>query len=468
MKRELAAASALVLWLFAASATAALSQQEAAVTPSSIAEVIRDGDNWTVDFAFDREEAAWLFTHSAVGQRTGRPWRPGSWTVETPGVHIERVGRHDLLIAERGNVPRRVRVRFRPASIDLVAEYEPALIFSDGSVALWSGHFELAPIGSAEAAEALPLDLNGIGLGGDGARVDFRDRNGRVLHAGRRVDEASLTGNPSYILFGPLDEEGTDDFAAVIDPALPLWLKRELTASTPVTFRALTKVLGPHGGPTPTLLVSWRGPTAGMMSMGGGALPTQIVMSFEGVGVIEPNESLSDNARWFIAHEASHFWLGNAVGYEFARDAWITEGGADLLALRIMADPADGRTRLQQAVNDCVELADQPIESAGERGENRAYYACGAVFGLVAEAASGQPFPLLMRALIDANREDSILSRAEWLAALDRTAGNRVLSRRIARLLDRGSDRPEAAIADLFERSGVRFERSEDGIPRLL
>src|SRR5688500_13006573 len=81
----------------------------------------------------------------------GRPARPGRWTVETPGARIERRGRHDVLFAESGNVPRIVRVRFTPVSSELVAEYDPALIFSDGSVALWSGHFHLYPMDSVEA-----------------------------------------------------------------------------------------------------------------------------------------------------------------------------------------------------------------------------------------------------------------------------------------------------------------------------
>jgi hypothetical protein len=434
------------------------------------AEVVRDGDAWTVEFTFAQPSPAWLFAHSAVAVDGRQPWRPRTWTVETPGVRIERRGHHDVLFAETGDVPARVRVRFTPFSGDLVAEYDPALIFSDGSVALWSGHFHLLPIASAAAAEALPLDLNGVTFGGGGSQVEFRDRNGRVLHIGQRFDSATLIGGKAYVLFGPLQPVAGTDIATLIDPALPAWLKREISTSTPAILGSLTQLLGPHGGPTPTLLVSWKGPTPALASMGGSTLPGQIGMTFEGVGVVREDRGLRDSARWFIAHETAHFWLGTVVRYERANEAWIMEGGADLLAIRTIAaiDPAfDPKPRLQQAVDECVALAGRPVAQAAERGENRAYYACGAVFGLVAEGASRQPFGAFVRALIEANRADGTLTRAEWLAALDSSSGDPTLSRDIGVMLDTGAADPKAMIASLLTRAGIAFTPGPDGTPRL-
>src|SRR5690606_7639025 len=113
--------------------------------------------------------------------------------------------------------------------------------------------------------------------------------------------------------------------------------------------------------------VSWNGPTERMSSMGGSVLPGLIVMSFEGTGVTRPTAEMETVSRWFIAHESAHFWLGQAVRYEFARDAWITEGGADLMAVRALKalDPAyDDRKALQEEVDDCVTL----IQGCGVAG----------------------------------------------------------------------------------------------------
>lgn len=438
--------------------------------PTVSAEVVRDGDNWTVEFRFGLRSPAWLFHHGSVAREGGRPWRPGSWAVETPGVRIERRGRHDVLLAESGDVPETVRIRFTPVSVDLIAEYDPALIFSDGSVALWSGHFHMMPIASAEAAEALPMDLNGIRFNGSGSQATFRDRAGRVLHIGQRFDSATLIGGKVYVLFGPLQPVTSEDIAAVIDPALPDWLKRELAASTPAILRRLTEELGPHGGPPPMLLVSWRGPTPGLTSMGGSTLPGQIGMTFQGAGVLTEDKDVRDSARWFIAHEAAHFWLGNAVRYEVAGDSWIMEGGSDLLATRAIAamDPAyDPKPRLQEALNQCATLAVRPVAGAGERGENLAFYACGAVFALVAEAVSRRPYGAFVRALIEANRADGVLTRAEWLAALDGAGADPSVGQDIDRMLRSGVPDPKAMIASLFTRSGIAFTLGPDGTPRL-
>ena len=89
------------------------------------------------------------------------------------------------------------------------------------------------------------------------------------------------------------------------------------------------------------------------------------------------------------------------------------------------------------------------------------------VFGLVAEAGSGRSFYKFVRALVDANRADGIVTRDEWLAALDAATRKPDLSRDIARLLDRGVPDPDEFIADLLTRAGVDFTLDAAGIPKL-
>jgi hypothetical protein len=205
--------------------------------------------------------------------------------------------------------------------------------------------------------------------------------------------------------------------------------------------------------------------------MGGSVLPGLVTMTFEGEGVLEERPELRNQARWFIAHESAHFWLGQAVRYQYSREAWITEGGADLLAFRTVAatDPAyDARAQLQRSLDDCVALTrGKSVESAQQRNEARTYYACGAVFGLVAEASSGRSFADWLRPLIDANRADGVLNRAEWLAALERGRNGAELRREVERLLDHGAADPAAAFASLFAKAGVPH-RLEGGKLRLV
>jgi hypothetical protein len=194
-------------------------------------------------------------------------------------------------------------------------------------------------------------------------------------------------------------------------------------------------------------------------------------MTYEGAGVLNVNDALRRQGLWFIAHESAHFWLGQAVANQFSRDLWITEGGADLLAVRTVAevDPSyDPQEALQTAVEDCAELtANRGVASAEQRNEHRAYYACGALFGLVVEAASHRPFAEFVRDLIAASRADHVVTRGEWMAAFEAATGDAVLAGDIARLLDEGAEDPKAALAALFTRAGVVFVEDDDGMPRL-
>ena len=442
-----------------------------AVRPLEVA-AVRSGDSWTAEFHFPRRAGAWVFVRSALARIGEQPWRPQSWTVETPGVRLERRGHYDVLVAARGRVPDQVRIRFTPFTGDLIADYDPALAFTDGSVALFSGQFEAFPLRSPAAAAALPIDLSGAGAPASPTRVTFSDAAGQVLHAGQRYQAVVLDeSSGSYVLFGPAQPLVTDELSTIIDPQLPRWIKESLARSAPEILARYAAAMGPVAGPRPTIMVSWAGPTPRLRSMGGSTLPGLIAITYEGAGVLTENAELRAFGLKFIAHEAAHFWLGETVRYKVSRDAWITEGGADLLAIRTVAalDPTyDWRAELNLSIADCASLsAGRGIASAEQRNEHRAYYACGALFGLLAEGASGRPFTRFVRGLIAANRADTVVTREEWLAALDQVSGDRALSDGIAALLDQGSSDPKPAIAALLTRAGVAHYLGGDGMPRL-
>lgn len=433
---------------------------------------MRDRAVWTAEFRFDRPASAWVFSRSALDEDTRMPWRPQSWTVETPGVRLERRGHFDLLRTDDGSpVPELVRIRFTPYPRGLAASYDPALVFTDGTVALYNQQFDLVPVDGPEAADRLPPDLGDAGLTEGQTRVRFRDVGARVLYQGNRFDEASLAGDGAYVLFGPAEPIVTPTMATIIDPQLPAWLRSALASEVPQLIDHHARELGPPSGGRPTILVSWAGPTPALISMGGSVLTNMVTMRFEGIGVVEPRPALLAQARRFIAHEAAHFWLGQTVRYGSSREAWITEGGADLLAVRAVQalhPDFNSRAQLDEAVTECAGLIEnRGVEGAHGRGEHRAYYACGAVFAMVAEAQSGHPYSAFVRGLIDANRPDGVLTRAEWLGALDQVSRDPSIRADIETLLDRGSPQPKQAIAALLRRAGIAHVVAADGTPRL-
>lgn len=425
--------------------------------------VHHEAGGWTLDLVLDREAPVWVFGDSEA-LADGRGWRLHQWTVETPGAVLETIAGRDALRGVNGApVPRRVRLRMEPRFVDLQANYDPVLMFSNGAVAWFSEVFHLLPLdGVAEVAD-LPRDL-GPRVEAAPARTVWSDADGPVLVQGQRLVDPESTRVGTYILFGPAEVVPGAGLTTVTDPGLPTWISDELADWAPRIGAHYAARLGPGQSAAPTVMMSWTGPTPGKTSMAGSVLPGQVVMAFEGEGVVAPTARVRDMARWFIGHESAHFWLGQTVRYATPEDSWITEGGADLMAIRAMQaiDPAfDGRSRLQAAVDDCTGFADQPISTSVDRGEFKAHYACGAVFALVAEAAqaraTGGDWFDFLRPLIDGSREDQVLTRDEWLDRLDAVSGDPSLRADMETLLDRGAEDPGAVVDGLLERAGIRL-----------
>jgi len=434
--------------------------------PAADIAITRDHDRWTADYTLSQDAPVWVFIRSTLEMRTRAPWRPKQWHAETPGVVLEHFGNWDILRATNGgNVPRQVRLNLEPEPVLLEAGY-PTLRFSDGATALYSGAFGVFALPSLEAVKKLPDDLNDYPMADVTVRTHWRDVSGPVLVNGKRVTKADEQDDDLYVLFGtPRVKQGAH-LVTVSDPALPAWISQSLADFAPRIADYYTRRLGPGQTARPTIMITWMGPTPHVISLGGSVLPGLIVMTLEGEGLVQSSPKVLPYERWFIAHESAHFWLGQTVHYEAARDSWITEGGADLMAVRAIKtlDPAyDATSELQKEIDDCIKLGTKPVAEAGKRGEHRAYYACGAAFAMIAEAsqkhATGGDWFDFVKSLIDAHRTDHVLTRTAWLAQLTKVSGDPSLARDIAGLLDNGAADPAARLAALFDRACVRYRR---------
>jgi hypothetical protein len=426
--------------------------------------VTRQGDHFIADYVFPTSAAAWGFWRSSVAMVDKKPFRPRSWTVLTPGARLERRGRHDALVGVAGRpVPRRVRVRVAPFTGHLVADYVPAMRLGGRSLALFDGHFEAFSIDDPATLDALPSDSDHDLVGDVGTAVQFKGPNLRLAGDVEGYRRGQSSG--AYGLFGVRRAVVRGGVATVTDSELPWWIANDLAGYTPRVMRTLTAGLGPPGA-EPTILAAWEGAERNIASMNGGTLKGLIVMRFEGQKALKPDEELRSITRWFVAHEAAHFWLGQVVSYATVRDSWIMEGGADLLAMRTLAKldrSFDAKRRLNRSLADCAKLAVKPVATAHERGEHDAFYACGAVFALAAERASEGDFFAFVRGLIEANGADGRLTRAEWLDALGRPA----VARHIALMLDQGAQDPGSALATLLTEAGIAFHLNQRGVPQL-
>lgn len=443
-------------------AQVAASNPRASEPPS--ADVTHKGSIWQIDYTLPHDALAWVFPVSAPKLMDHRPWRPGAWQVVTPGVRIERHGAYDILVASDGrSMPRKVRITFTPTSATLEREYDPAIAFSNGATALYSDQFDLAPIDDPATVDTKEAGLSVQDFGGRSAPVHFHDDAGPVFVQGKRQNDPILTGAATYVVFGAGEVQTIGGVAMLADPALPTWLKSDASQFAPRAASTYAARLGARSDPRlPLLIMGCRGATPGKVVNDGGVRPGEIVLNFEGEGLLERNERAARRTRWFIAHEMAHFWLGSeGVGYVAPSDAWITEGGAEMMAFTLLAaeNHEYALGELQRAVDDCVKLGTKPIAQAADRHESRAFYACGTVFALAASGVArrhgGSDFFDFLKPLLARHQTDRHLGSAEWLDHFATLGGDPGAADAMLSMIGRGSSQPVTDIETILKSGDV-------------
>lgn len=431
---------------------------------------------WTAEYRFTRAAPAWAFTRSGLTDADHTPWRPQAWTVETPGVRLERRGRYDVLVGD-GAPLTSVRIRFTPYGEELDRDYAPSLTFSDGSVAHFTDQFQVAALGTS--ATHSPDELNASdGLYAASGRLTFRDPGRRILLAGavHEGEAVTTTEAGAYAYFGDAALTQTDDLAAVVDPQLPAWIHTELRDYAPRLLELYADRLGPAAIGRPTVFAAWGGAKFRGLRLDGGVRNGAMVLDIRGDQAGDPGGGRLDRLRWFYGHEIVHFWLGDTVRYARRSQAWMLEGGADLLAVRALqrlSPTYDARATEQDGVDECLKLVQpgEPLAGAPARGEPRAFYACGATLLLAAEAGLRRREPdadafTFWRRVIEANRDDGVIGAEDWLEAFQAATGDPALTADVRRFVNTGVDDPAKFVARLFAATGVAHTAA-GGVVRL-
>ncbi|MBO9713815.1 hypothetical protein [Sphingomonas sp.] len=448
------------LWLPSAAEARAKDSTGVEVTVS------RSGAGWVIDYRFAHAAPVWFFPRSANALDKA-PWRPRSWTVETPGVTLEHVGHYDML-AGNGAPLRHVRIRMKPYAEPLIGDYTPALAFSDGNLALYSEQFFPMPAASREAVVALPGDLNGVELETTPATLRLVDSGRRLLFKGRATEgrlSVPLGDAGDYVYSGDAALTENAAFAGVIDAGLPAWVRGQLDDFTPRLFALYRERLGAPATGRPIGLVAWQGAEKPGWSLGGSVLPGTIVMQLSGKRVLASDPQVLAQLQWFLGHESSHFWLGQTVRYSRRAESWITEGGADLLAIRAietLAPGYDAHEKLQQELDECLQRVGpgEALGASDDRNQFRAYYACGALMMLAAESVSkrkGGDLFGFVRALIGAKHADGSINADDWFTAFAAAGANPAIAVRLRDYVDKGDADPRGMWTAIFDSAGIAW-----------
>jgi hypothetical protein len=365
------------------------------------------------------------------------------WRVRTPGVRLEG----SVLVGDRPF--KRVELTAEAPAGATPKDYPPLLAFSDGGVAVFTGLFD---------------------AGADGDRTRYRfvpGRGQRVVLAGRAHERAAEwtsdgRGDGTYAYFGasPLVASGAG--LAVLDRALPAWIREEVDAQFPRLVAYYQQRFGMAAPFVPFVLFSYDGAGAGVQSSQGSVLPGVLVMRLEGDRWAQSTEESRHGIRWTLAHEAAHFW--NLDNRDAQGAAWMHEGSADTFAHRALVDlglgdAATARAAFDRALNECLlEIGSDAIAVAEKDGRFGLAYRCGLVLALYTEAAARRRDPsadlyAFWRALLrEAGAEG--YNQALYVATLAHASGDPRAAAYVARLAGERFDAP-AELAAAFARVGA-------------
>ncbi|MGE0354859.1 MAG: hypothetical protein AB7I33_13585 [Gemmatimonadales bacterium] len=370
---------AISLLLFCAALTAV----EAGAQTSAVIDIARVAPgHWRATWHLSAPATSLTFERSAGF------FREQDWTVTTPGYRLARREDRQLILLDGGAEPRSVIVAdFRESTQPLPKEYELFQPFSDGAVALYTGHFYVMPAGPAYRDSTWIRTVRITPPpGGHGVL------RGRVIPG--LVAFTDSTGEGTYVYLGPARPIETPDMLAIVDAGMPAWLTGMLDRNLPRLFAAYRDRFDAPLPWKPTVLFSFKDTTLSGYSSGGGTLTGLINMTLTGSAWRTPGPEPAERAFHLIAHEAAHLWNGQLVESDPTNaGAWMHEGAADAMADAMLVqfgvvDSARSRRRQEEALNRCaLAVTDGPVSTAIQRGAIRTVYDCGFVMAIWTAAA---------------------------------------------------------------------------------
>ena len=400
----------------------------------------RDGEWWSATWRLAAPARELRFERLAAG------FRAEAFEVLTPGYAFSRDGEHEVL-RTAGEPASTIRVRFREFTRHLPKDYEFFQKFSDGSVAIYTGHL-LVHV--------------------DGAMVrDFRFLAPRMVVGGRlhetRAAWRDVAGQGTYVYFGSIAPVQSEQTISIVDSGLPDWLESTSRAGLPRLFELYTRRLGAKLPDRPAVLFSWKESEQSGFSSSGGTLPGLIQLGIEGTGWKTESPEGMREIFHFLAHEAGHLWNGQIVHYPDAEDAWMHEGSADGLAERALLDMAmidEARFLEYQtaALNQCRRgLGTHPLRTAGARQKFELYYSCGNAIALLTEASTKGELFDFWRALIanTLQQEDKQYEAEDYYAVMRASGASDADIATLRALVEKPAD-PDALVTALRER-GVQL-----------
>lgn len=424
--------------------------------------------HWVVAFRFAEPQRAVVF------RQAPEPYRAGDWASRTSGVAVETIGQVDAMIFETPGTEAVFEIT--PHTASLPKAYTPFLAFTDGGWGVLEGQFRVSSAADRAAIEA----FGGNGESWEGALLDYTltlESPRRIFHNGEWV-EGALTRTPesdgTYAYVGDAAVQNGENYVGFVDRGLPAWIREQLDADLAAIFGELSKEWGLTLTDRAEVLFVFDGADHPGLQQTGGAIGRQLALQVSGDALLEPNTSIIDYFRWFLAHESAHLYqIAAGMDGVPSAHAWMHEGVANTMAHRIGArlagDPeAFLREVYGRAFEDCAGYLETgaPLVEAAQTGRFDAYYACGDLIALVTEAQldEGDIFDFWKRFLAETTAGGDAEISVDRYFRMAREAGlGDADVERLRNLVDEPVPEPRATLRELLEAAALEPRFDEAG-----
>lgn len=273
---------------------------------------------WSINYEFSEPISAMSF------ENTPYSFIKRDWILKTE--HSQKIDFSELQFELNGG-SRRISLDIKSENDQFIRGfYTPFLNFSDGSNAIFLGHYLPTKVhcnGKWINVESLNLFLSINTLNEENVLFSGSDNISDLPVAPQDLRQYAYVGKSNYKHFGK--------FNVIVDPTLPPWIKKAYYKAIPEIYQYYEHHTHSKLIFEPLFIVNFN---SGDMKprQDGGVINKQVAINFVGDDWQKNPEANMVNVLSLLAHEMAHLWNSQHWSLDNNKQVWMLEGGANYFA----------------------------------------------------------------------------------------------------------------------------------------
>ncbi len=350
-------------------------------------------DTWEIELKFSKPISQYVFT------RQQSQFRRDQFKSLSSGAKVDLVQRKELLdfVIPTNSVKFQITTFSDPVAKD----YEMFRLFSDGGVALYTGHFEGIPFEKDDQGVAKELARSETYYRFIPLKTEKVIQNSVAAELGNSAGWEDKKSKGTYAYFGNAELKTTAELSAIVEPKIPNWISDKIQKELSRYLQNLNQRLGTQLSSKLFVLVTGQDFKTNALIGDGSSLPGMIELNLIGSEWKVQRKKAEVKLAKFFVNQLSRFFLEHQYSDKDST-MWLSEGASDAFAFKLMKEGnVIGNRRyleiLSYAFNNCMyHLEGKPIlRNPGNDNEFRPSYYCGALIHLVADAKVKKTNPKL-------------------------------------------------------------------------